>query len=317
MFHFHQLIVFFPMGRKQRRGDAGSGSQSPSLSQLPCSFFNILKISSISFAIGGTLVIGWIVMLLHTEVQQLSDKLASGMRTKNFHCLSQPAWQSFRVLFLVPTSYDDETILGLKRTIKELGLNQSYHYYVLQNYSRGLEDFRQQMTSVTSDVSNIKDSLKEAPQMLNIGKELDSLKSSLATYGATISDLKLSLAELKESPTSSSATGALLEAFNATLQGRLDFITEDLHHHHVWHDRTKMCVGDFLFSLFLLQGILTSLQNATERLSAQIPSANIPQRVDAIQLALVKLDAQQKNTTLTLSYAMELLQQIVSKSPGW
>jgi chromosome segregation ATPase len=135
------------------------------------------------------------------------------------------------VLFLVPTSYDDETILGLKRTIKELGLNQSYHYYVLQNYSRGLEDFRQQMTSVTSDVSNIKDSLKEAPQMLNIGKELDSLKSSLATYGATISDLKLSLAELKESPTSS--TGAQLEALNATLQARLDFITEDLHHHHV------------------------------------------------------------------------------------
>jgi hypothetical protein len=49
---------------------------------LPCTFFNILKIASISFAIGGTLVIGWIVMLLHTEVQQLSDKLASGKQTQ-------------------------------------------------------------------------------------------------------------------------------------------------------------------------------------------------------------------------------------------
>ena len=152
-----------------------------------------------------------------------------------------------RVLFLVPTSYDDETILGLKRTIKELSVNQSYHYYVLQNYSRGVEDFRQQMTSVTSDVSNIKDSLKEAPQMLNIGKELDSLKSSLATYGATISDLKLSLAELKDSPTSSS--GALLETFNVTLQGRLDSITEDLHHHHVLLHTLNciMCVTAYFF----------------------------------------------------------------------
>nr|CAH0102106.1 unnamed protein product [Daphnia galeata] len=258
--------------RKQRR-EVGSGSQSPSAlsHSLPCTFFNILKIASISFAIGGTLVIGWIVMLLHTEVQQLSDKLAS-----------------------VPTSYDDETILGLKRTIKELSVNQSYHYYVLQNYSRGVEDFRQQMTSVTSDVSNIKDSLKEAPQMLNIGKELDSLKSSLATYGATISDLKLSLAELKDSPTSSS--GALLETFNVTLQGRLDSITEDLHHHH---------------------DIITSLQNATERLSAQIPSANsVVQRVDAVQSSLVKLEAQQMNTTLTLNYAMQLLHEMIAKSSG-
>ncbi|XP_057374091.1 uncharacterized protein LOC130694992 isoform X2 [Daphnia carinata] len=254
--------------RKQRRGDTGNGSQSPALSQLSCSCSNVLKIACISFAVGGTLVLGWIVMLLHTEVQQLSEKLAS-----------------------VPASYDDETILGLKRTIKELTLNQSYHFYVLQNYSRGLEDFRQQMTSMTTDVSNIKDSLKEAPQMLNIGKELDSLKSSLVTYGATISDLKLGLAELKESPTAAS----LLETFNSTLQGRLDTITEDLHHHH---------------------GMITSLQNTTERLSSQIPAANVPQRMDAVQNALVKLEAQQINTTLTLSYAMELIQQITSGSLG-
>lgn len=252
--------------RKQRRGETGNGSHSPSLSQLSCSYSNVLKIACISFAVGGTLVLGWIVMLLHTEVQQLSEKLAS-----------------------VPASYDDETILGLKRTIKELTLNQSYHFYVLQNYSRGLEDIRQQMTSMTTDVSNIKDSLKEAPQMLNIGKELDSLKSSLATYGATISDLKLGLAELKELPT------AVLETFNSTLQGRLDTISEDLHHHH---------------------GMITSLQNTTERLSSQIPAANVPQRMDAVQNALVKLEAQQINTTLTLSYAMELIQQITNGSLG-
>ena len=128
--------------------------------------------------------------------------------------------------------------------MKELISNQSYHYYVLKNYSRGVEDFRQQMTR---DVSNIKDSLKEAPQMLNIGKELDSLKSSLATYGATISDLKLSLAELKDSPTSSS--GALLETFNVTLQGRLDLITEDLHHHHVnlYVQLSNVCHSPFFF----------------------------------------------------------------------
>lgn len=171
-------------------------------------------------------------MLLHTEVQQLSEKLASGKRLQFIILL---VVYSFQVLFTVPTSYDDETILGLKRTIKELTLNQSYHFYILQNYSRGLEDFRLQMTSVAADVSNIKDSLKEAPQMLNIGKELDSLKSSLATYGATISDLKLGLAELKESPTAAS----LLETFNSTLQGRLDAIAEDLHHHHVWQVKKK------------------------------------------------------------------------------
>ena len=105
---------------------------------------------------------------------------------------------------------------------------------MIQNYSKGLEDFRKQMTAITSDVNNIKDSLKEAPQMLNIGKELDSLKSSLATYGATISDLKLSFNDLKESPTSVSFLTEALSAMNSTLQGKLDFVTEDLHHHHVF-----------------------------------------------------------------------------------
>ncbi len=136
----------------------------------------------------------------------------------------------------VPTSYDDETILGLKRVVRELSLNQTYHYNMIQNYSRGLEDFRKQMTIVTSDVSNIKDSLKEAPQMLNIGKELDSLKSSLVTYGATLSDLKLRFNELKDSSSPSTFPNLLneaLSAVNSTLQGKLDLVMEDLHHHHV------------------------------------------------------------------------------------
>lgn len=64
------------------------------------------------------------------------------------------------------------------------------------------------------------------------------------------------------------------------------------------------------------QGMITSLQNTTERLSSQIPAANVPQRMDAVQNALVKLEAQQINTTLTLSYAMELIQQITNGSLG-
>lgn len=63
--------------------------------------------------------------------------------------------------------------------------------------------------------------------------------------------------------------------------------------------------------------MITSLQNTTERLSSQIPATNIPQRMDAVQTALVKLEAQQKNTTLTLSYAMDLIQQITTRSLGW
>ena len=132
----------------------------------------------------------------------------------------------------VPNSYDDETILGLKRMIRELGLNQTYHLNAIQNTSRNLDEFRQQLSIVTTDVSNIKESLKEAPQMLNIGKELDSLKSSLATYGATITDMKHSISELKES----TQTPSLLEttsSINSTLHSRLNNVIEDLHHHHV------------------------------------------------------------------------------------
>ena len=57
--------------------------------------------------------------------------------------------------------------------------------------------------------------------------------------------------------------------------------------------------------------MITSLQNATDRLSTQTPS-NLLSRVDAVQSSLIKVEAQQKNTTLTLRYAMELLQQLTS-----
>lgn len=148
----------------------------------------------------------------------------------------------------MPASYDDETILGLKRTIRELSLNQTRHFIMIQNYSRSMEDFRAQVVVITADVSSIKDSLKEAPQMLNIGKELDSLKSSLATFGATISDMKLSLSELKESPLSSSSLSESLTAINSTLHDRLDFVMTDLHSHHVCHHIVSSIANvNFLF----------------------------------------------------------------------
>ena len=77
-FHFFLMCWWFiilniSLWRKQRKDGSASQSSSP----VSCTFSNILKVACISFAIGGTLVLGWIVMLLHTEVQQLSDKLAS------------------------------------------------------------------------------------------------------------------------------------------------------------------------------------------------------------------------------------------------
>lgn len=177
----------------------------------------------------------------------------------------------------MPTSYDDETILGIKRTIKELGLNQSHHYNMIQNHSRVMDDFRTQMLAVTNDVSSIKESLKEAPQMLNIGKELDSLKSSLATYGATMSDLKLGLSELKDSQVSSSSLSESLIAINSTLQARLNFVVEDLHHHHVhdvifpvfFSDRTHCCNSSFLF-VTLGYHNRTTKYNGTSRCSEPV-----------------------------------------------
>ena len=129
---------------------------------------------------------------------------------------------------VVPTSNDDEVLLGLKRSIKELSQNQTFIFATLKNYSRIVDDFQSQTTAIASDVNSIKDSLKEAPQMLNIGKELDSLKSSLAAYEATVSDLKISLNDIKD--TSSSTLAAL----NSTLHSRIDSVIENIHQHDVF-----------------------------------------------------------------------------------
>ena len=105
--------------------------------------------------------------------------------------------------------------------------NQSFIFATLQNYSRVMDDFQLQTAGIASDVGSIKDSLKEAPQMLNIGKELDSLKSSLAAYEATVSDLKIGLNEIKD--TSSNT----IRALNSTIHSRIDSASEDFHHQHV------------------------------------------------------------------------------------
>ena len=91
-----------------------------------------------------------------------------------------------------------------------------------------MDDFQSQTTAITTDVSSIKDSLKEAPQMLNIGKDLDSLKSSLAAYEATVSDLKISLNDIKDTSSSSVA------AFNSTLVSRIGSVIENIHQHDVF-----------------------------------------------------------------------------------
>jgi len=72
--------------------------------------------------------------------------------------------------------------------------------------------------------------LKDAPQMMNIGKELESLKTSLANYEAALADLKHNLNEPKESTAS---LPSWLDSFNITIQNQINFIMEDLHHHHV------------------------------------------------------------------------------------
>lgn len=120
--------------------------------------------------------------------------------------------------------------MGLKRAIKELSQNQSNAFNAILNCSAQVDGFQSKVNGIVTDLGNIKDSLKDAPQMMNIGKELDSLKMSLATYEANLSDLKLGLNELKSS---SFSLPSSLDAFNATLQEKFNFITEDLHNHHV------------------------------------------------------------------------------------
>lgn len=241
--------------RKSRKDGHSSASNSGA---LPCSLFSVLKVAVVVFTLGGTLILGWVVMLLHSELQQLSEKLAN-----------------------IPTTNDDEVLLGLKRSIKELSQNQTFIFATLQNYSRVMDDFQSQTTAITTDVSSIKDSLKEAPQMLNIGKELDSLKSSLAAYEASVSDLKISLNDIKDTSSSS------LAAFNSTLHSRIDSVIENIHQH---------------------DGIISALKNVTEQLSAQNPT--LTRRIEDVQLNVMKLASQQKNTTVTLSSAMQIIQSM-------
>lgn len=94
-----RLTHYLLHDRKLRRD--GSRSQSPSLAPS-CSLMNVLKIACVSFAVGGTLILGWIVMLLHSEVQQLSDKLASGQLSTHYtfllNNLKSPSFSSACIL---------------------------------------------------------------------------------------------------------------------------------------------------------------------------------------------------------------------------
>ena len=94
-----------------------------------------------------------------------------------------------------------------------------------------MEEFQKQTNSIVLDVSTIKDSLKEAPQMLNIGRELDSLKNRIATYEATISDLKLSLKDLQDSSTSK--VMETIRSINSTMVTSVEDTMKHLHNHHV------------------------------------------------------------------------------------
>lgn len=271
-------------------------------SPVVCSPFGILKVGGITFAIGGTIVLGWIVMLLHSNIQELSNKLEN---CKIIYSLSSWACLTHSKVFLVPQGYDDEVVLSLKKSTKEISQNQSFLYLNLQNYSRLLEGFQQQMSTVSADVASIKDSLKEAPQMMNIGKELESLKSSLATYEATIMELKNSFTELKDPSFQLVNITGVINNMNSSVHGILDSVVQDLHHQHV---SFQVVLLVYCFTFFFLQETLHSLKNKTEKLSADSSSAL--QRLDAAQTQLFKLESQQKNLTLTLDYAMDTLKEL-------
>lgn len=118
----------------------------------------------------------------------------------------------------------------MKRSIKELSQNQSFAFIAIQNCSKTFDVFQTKIVEISSDIGEIKSSLKDAPQMMNIGKELESLKTSLANYEAALADLKHNLNEPKESST---FPPSWLDSFNTTIQDQINFIMEDLHHHHV------------------------------------------------------------------------------------
>lgn len=206
--------------------------------------------------------------------------------------------------------YNDETALLLKKSFKELAQNQSFVLANFRNHSRVVESFQQQLSAVSADVTSVKQSLLEAPQMVNIGKELDSLKSSLAVYEATIMQLKNSFAELKELPLLVTDITAAMKSMNSSQQNTLDSMSQSLDHQHVI---SLSILHEFCFLYFQnSQETLHSLKNKTEKLTQD--SYLAMQRLDAAQTQLIKLEGQQKNLTLTLDYAMDALKELERSS---
>jgi len=241
--------------RKSRR----DGSPTASSTLLPCSTGNLIKAALISFVVGAMIFLGWVVVLLHSEVQQLSQKLSD-----------------------VPIDlYNEDTILDLKRIARDLSANQTSTYLLVQKSSRTLDEFQKKTASILLDVSTIKESLKEAPQMLNIGKELDSLKNRIATYEAIISDLKLSLKDLRDS---SNANIMTVKTINSTLQSSVDSAIKDLHLHHS-----------------LISSLEEGLRNVTQQLIDNKPTYTI----QTINSDLEKLRTKQKNNTHVLDYLLK------------
>jgi len=236
---------------------------------LSCSTGKVVQTTAICLMVGATLVLGWAVIFLHSQIQQLTQKLSD-----------------------VTSSYNEDTILELQRSIRGLGLNQTSYHLTVQNYSKMMEEFQKQTNSIVLDVSTIKDSLKEAPQMLNIGRELDSLKNRIATYEATISDLKLSLKDLQDSSTSK--VMETIRSINSTMVTSVEDTMKHLHNHH----SIITSMGD-------------SLRNVSDQLLA-VKESELSERarVDVITSTLTELGGQQKNNTRLLDHILKVVHQL-------
>jgi len=236
---------------------------------LPCSLEKTIKTAAICFVVGATLALGWILILLHSQIRQLSQKLSD-----------------------VTSNNNEETILELRQTVRELGLNQTANHLTIQNCSKTMEEFHKQTGSIVLDVSTIKDSLKEAPQMLNIGKELDSLKNRIATYEATVSDLKLSLKDLRDSL--SSNIMETIRAINSTMETSVQGTIKDLHNHHS-----------------LISSMGEGLRNVSDQLVVVKESeASDRARVDVMTSAFAQLEFQQKNNTRLLDHILKVVHKL-------
>ena len=191
--------------RKSRR--SGGDSTHSDESAMPCSISNVLKTAAVAFTVCGLLILGWLVLSLHTEVQSLTQRLSS-----------------------LPTS-EDQTIVDLTTQLKELKSNHSQLAESFRNHSDIINFMQNQTLSINKDVEAIHNSLKEAPQMMNIGHELESLKTSLAVYEAAMTDTKHSLEELKNA--GSDGVQQIIANLNNTLWAKVEWAVEDLHKHHV------------------------------------------------------------------------------------